>query len=142
MDVFWGVVIVLLTLPCWAGQLMSWLWPTTAIRLQLTEDPADVHAVYAADIRGEAIWDSFTLWVMPVAGVLLIAGSDTWAYFGLCGAGMYLYFAGRGILTRRIMQQRGMSIGAPDSVKVAYLALSVWGVLALAVLVSAVAALA
>ena len=142
MNVLWGIVIVLLSLPCWGGQLLSWLWPTTAIRLQLTEDPDEVDPVYAADIRGEAVWDSFTLWVMPVAGILLTAGSDAWAYFGLTGAGMFIYFAGRGVVTRRIMQSRGQRIGPAESVKTAYLALLVWGALGLAVLASAIVAIA
>ena len=142
MNVMWGAVIILLSLPCWAGQVTSWLWPTAAVRLQLTEDPATVDAVYAADIRGEAIWDSFTLWTMPVAGVLLTVDSEAWAYFGLCGAGIYLYFAGRGILTRRVMQQRGLHIGSPESASIAYVALGVWGVLAAVVLAFALVSLA
>lgn len=142
MNTLWGVVIVVLSLPCWAGQVISWLWPTTGVRLQLTEDPKDVDAVFAADVRGEAIWDSFTLWTMPITGLLLAIGSDAWAYVGLIGSGMYLYFAGRGILTRRIMQRRALRIGSADALTTAYVALLIWGVLGLAVLLSAVIALA
>lgn len=34
---------------------------------------------------------------MVVAGVLLILNNGVWAYFGLVGGGMYVYFAGRAI---------------------------------------------
>ena len=48
-------------------------------------------------MRGEAIWDSVTLWTLPLAGVLLLLNNPLWVYFGLVGGGMYLYFAGRGL---------------------------------------------
>jgi len=61
-----------------------------ATGLGLVEAEDDVEAVYWADIRGEAAWDALILWVMTVAGVLLVIDADAWAYFGLVGGGMYL----------------------------------------------------
>ena len=40
---------------------------------------------------------------------------------------MYLYFAGRGIIVRRVMQQRGIRIGTPETLKVANIFLALWG---------------
>ena len=142
MELFGGVIVVALSLLCWGGQLISSLSPATAVRLSLMEAEDDVEPVYFADIRGEALWDALALWPMLVAGVLLIIDNSAWPYFGMVGAGMYIYFAGRGILTRLFMQRRGFAIGSRQSVSVGLLFLAIWGLMGLAVAVAAVAALA
>lgn len=141
MGVLWGVVLTLLSLLAWAGQTASWLAPSVAVRFGLMESDEEIEPVYAADIRGEAAWDSLTLWTMPVAGVLLTMGHDAWAYFGLVGGGMYLYFAGRGILTRLAIRRRGFRVGADSSVTTAFALLAVWGVAATVTIAAAVVAL-
>ena len=133
-----GVILVLLSLLCWGGQTMSWLAPDAAVRHGLRESDDEVEAVYAADIEGEAAWDALTLWTMLVAGVLLIIGNSAWPYFGLVGGGMYLYFAGRGILTRRVMLDRGHRVGSKSNVKVALVMLAVWGLSGLATIAASV----
>jgi hypothetical protein len=105
-------------------------------------EPEDtVEPTYFADVRGEALWDTLTLWTMLVAGVLLVLDVSAWAYFGLVGGGMYVYFAGRGIVTRRAIQQRGYRVGAAQNVKLGYVFLAVWGVMGLITIAAAVAAL-
>lgn len=141
MNVLGGVVITVLALLAWGGQTISRLAPDAAARWGLAEAEEDVEPTFWADIRGEAAWDAVTLWTLVVAGVLLIADQPAWAYFGLVGGGMYLYFAGRGILTRIEMQRRGLRIGNPASVRTGMIALAVWGVMALATIVAAVRAL-
>ena len=111
MGILWGLVVVALSLLCWGGQVISWFAPATAVRLTLMEAEDTVEPTYFADVRGEALWDTLTLWTMLVAGVLLTLDVSAWAYFGLVGGGMYVYFAGRGIVTRRAMQQRGYRVG-------------------------------
>jgi len=142
MQVVWGVVVLVLSLLCWGGQTIAWLAPNTAVRWSLMEAEEDVEPTYWADIRGEAVWDALTLWTMVAAGVLLLIGSGSWTYFGLVGGGMYVYFAGRGILTRMAMRRRGLRVGAPKNLPVAYTALTVWGLMGLVTIVAAVAALA
>ncbi len=100
-----------------------------------------VEPTYWADIRGEAAWDGLTLWTMVVAGILLIVDHSAWTSFGLVGGGMYVYFSGRGILTRLAMQRRGLRIGSPQSVRVGLSFLSIWGVMSLAVIVAALRAI-
>lgn len=141
MAVGWGVVLVLLSLLAWLGQLLSWLAPETAVRLGVMEDEDEVEPVYAADIRGEAVWDALTLWTLVVAGVLLVVDHDAWAYFGLVGGGAYLYFAGRGILTRLEIRARGFRVGRDETVRTNLVMLAVWGVAALVTIGAAVAAL-
>ncbi len=141
MGIAWGIVIALLSLLCWGGQAISWLAPNTGVRLGLMEAEDTVDPAFFADGRGEARWDTFTLWTMVVAGVLLVMDDPTWAYFGLIGGGMYLYFAGRGISTRLDLRSRNLPIGTSGSVTVGLAFLTIWGVMGLITIVAAVVAL-
>lgn len=138
MATVWGVVVVALSLLCWGGQAISASAPATAVRLSLAEAENTVEPVYSADIRGEALWDTLTLWTMVVAGALLIADSPGWAYFGLVGGGMYVYFAGRGVFTRAALQRRGFRIGSAHNVRIGYAFLTIWGVMGLITVIAAV----
>ena len=138
MNVVWGVVVVALSMLAWGGQALSWLAPTIAVRWKLMEAEDDVEPTFWADARAEALWDTLTLWTMAAAGALLIADVDAWAYFGLVGGGMYLYFGGRGILARAAMARRGLRIGSPQSVRVGVFFLAVWAVMALVTIVAAI----
>jgi hypothetical protein len=64
-----------------------------------------------------------------------------WVYFGLVGGGTYLYFAGRGIVVRRVMQRRGIRVGNPATLKMIYIFLALWGLSAGITIVMAIAAL-
>ena len=141
MGILWGVVMVVLGVICWGGQAISWFAPSTAVRLGLTEAEHDVEPTFWADVRGEVVWDFFTLWTLPVAGVLLLLGSAAWAYLGLIGGGMYLYCAGRGILTRLAMRRRGLRIGAPRQIPATLTFLAIWGIAAAVTIAAAVVAL-
>lgn len=141
MQLFWGIVVVALSLLCWGGQAISWFAPATAVRLTLMEDPNDVEPTFWSDVRGEALWDVLTTWTMVAAGALLIVDVDAWAYFGLVGGGMYVYFAGRGVFTRTAMLQRGLRIGDERSVRVGMAFLTVWGFMGLITIGAAIAAL-
>ena len=141
MNILGGALITVLALLAWGGQTIARLAPEVALRWGLMEAEEDVEPTYWADVRGEAAWDTVSLWTLVVAGVLLTIDQPTWAYFGLVGGGMFLYFAGRGILTRIEMRRRGLRIGSPASVRTGMIALAVWGVTALATIVAAVRAL-
>jgi len=109
--------------------------------MQLTELESDVDPAFYADVRGEVIWDTMILWTLPVAGILLIFNNALWAYFGLVGGGSYLYFAGRGIAVRLVMQRRGIRIGAPGTLKLFYVFLTLWALIAVVTIIMAAAAL-
>lgn len=126
-----------LALLAWGGQFISWLAPDSAERWGLTESSDAVDSVFHADVRGEAAWDSLTLWTMVVAGILIVLDEPAWAYFGLVGGGIFLYFAGRGIFTRLVMLRRGFRIGTESNVRVGLAFLVIWGALALIVIVAA-----
>jgi hypothetical protein len=126
MKVLWGIWLAVISLIGWLGQSLSSFAPILAAKLGMTEAESDVDPAFYADARGEALWDTLILWTLPVAGVLLVLNSAVWAYFGLIGGGMYLYFSGRLILAYRTMQRRGIRIGKPKDVKVKYVFLTLW----------------
>ena len=141
MSVLWGVVVTSLSLLAWGGQALSWLAPATAVRWSVMEAEDDVESTFWADMRGEAVWDTVTLWTMVVAGVLLIAEQQAWRYFGLVGGGMFLYFGGRGILVRLVMQRRGLRIGARRNVQLGFMFSAIWAAMAIVTIVAAVVSL-
>ncbi|MCL5961389.1 MAG: hypothetical protein M1358_19120 [Chloroflexi bacterium] len=142
MNLIWGVILIVFTLILgWLSQGINAFLPTLAAQFGLSEPESEVDPTFFADTRGEAIWDVMIIWTLPVAGILLIFSSALWAYFGLAGAGMYLYFAGRGIIVRMVMQRRGIRIGKPETLKWYYGFLALWGLIALATIIMAVAAL-
>jgi len=135
--VTWGVVIVALSMLAWGGQTVVWFAPSLGVKLGLSEAESDVDPPYWADVRGEARWDVMTLWTLVVAGVLLIVDNAAWAYFGLVGGGMYVYFAGRGISTRIALRRGGFRVGNEASVKLGFIALAVWGVMGMVLIIAA-----
>ena len=142
MDIVWGSILVIFTLIlCWLAQIINAFFPELAAKLGLNEAEDEVDPTFFADTRGEAIWDAFTLWPLPVAGILMLMSNPNWAYFGLVGGGIYLYFAGRGIVVRVLMENRGIRIGARDTVRAYYVFLSLWAVLAIITIILSVRAL-
>ena len=141
MATAWGLVVLITSAVCWGGQMWSWFAPRSAARIGLMEAEDQVDRAFWFDARGEALWDLCTLWVMPVAGVLLVAGHEGWAYFGLVGGGAYLYFAGRGIVVRLVLRHHDVRIGNPGSLRVGLVALALWGAIALITISAAIAAL-
>lgn len=138
---FWGIALILLSALAWGGQTISWFAPDSAERLGLTESTVDVEPVFHADVRGEAAWDFITLWTLLAAGVLLVLDEPSWAYFGLIGGAVYVYFGGRGVFVRRIMQQRGFRIGTPSNVRIGYAFLVIWALAGLVTIAAAAVAL-
>jgi hypothetical protein len=142
MDIAWGIVLILFTLIlCWLGQVINATSPKLAGKIGLAEPESDVDPTYFLDGRGEAIWDALILWILPVAGVLLLLDNPSWAYFGLVGGGMYLYFAGRMLIVRQVMRRHDISIGKPETVNLYNAVLIIWGLIAVVTIIMAVAAL-
>ena len=141
MNVLWGVVVTLLSLLAWGGQAISWLSPASAVRWNLADAEEDVEPAFWADGKGEAVWDTLTMWTMVVAGVLLIVDTSSWAYFGLAGGGIYLYFGGRIVFTRVAMQRQGLRIGTPQNIRIAYIFGVLWATMGLITVLAAVASL-
>lgn len=142
MDTAWGLTILVLGLLAWGGQTLSALSRPTAVRLGLTEPPSAIDPAFDADVRGEAPWDLLTLWTLPLAGLLLVLDQPSWAYLGMVGGAIYLYFGGRGISQRLTMGQSGIPIGSVNTVRTAIAALAIWGTAGLVTIVIAAGDLA
>ncbi len=141
MDIIWGILLIVFGLIAWGGQVLSALTPKFATKLGIIEPEAEVDDAFYADVRGEAKWDSITLWTLPFAGLLIILNSSLWIFFGIIGGSMYLYFAGRAVFTRLELKQRGVRIGNPELLKVYFIFVTLWGLIGLATVVKAVNAL-
>ena len=133
-----AVVVLLLGLLAWLGQTLVATAPSWAAALGLAESPAEVDPVFLADLQAEAVWDTLSLWTLPTAAALLLLGEPAWAGFGLVGGGTYIYFAGRGIAQRLVMQRRNMRIGSPSVVRTALVFLGLWGLAGAATIAAAV----
>ena len=72
-----AILILLLSLLAWLGQVVSAAAPEVAAQLGLMEKKTDVEPTYYVDVRAECIWDAMTLWVLPVAASLLVAATFT-----------------------------------------------------------------
>ena len=110
--------------------------PKTAVKIKIFETESEIDFTFFTDLRGQAIWDSISLWTLPIAGVSLIINNALWIYFGLIGGSMYLYFLGRGIASHLIMRHRGISIGK-SNLKV-NLVLILWCVIAIVTIIMAI----
>jgi hypothetical protein len=138
MNLIWGIVLIIFGLLAWVGQTITAVAPNIAAKWGLSEHESEVDPSFWADVRGEAIWDTITLWTMPITGILLLLNRPLWAYFGLAGGSVYLYSAGRGILTRLAMQRRGIRIGKPGTLNAYYVMLVIWGIIAVVTIIIAV----
>jgi len=138
MDAIWGLILIVFGLIAWGGQVISAFSPKYAQRIGLMEPEAEVEPVFYADARGEARWDTLTLWTLPFAGLLIIIQSSLWIYFGMIGGSIYLYFTGRAIFTRLEFKRGGVRIGKPELLKTYYIFMSLWGLIGLATIIKAV----
>jgi len=141
MDIIWAILLIIFGVLAWGGQMLSALTPKFAEKLGLIEPEADVDTAFYADARGEAKWDSITLWTLPFAGLLIILNSQLWIYFGMVGGSMYLYSAGRAIFTRLELKRKAVGIGRPEQLKIYFIFVTLWGLIGLATVIKAVRAL-
>jgi hypothetical protein len=141
MHIIWAILLIVIPGIAFVGQLFSLISPRGAAKAGLTEREAEVDPAFYADVRGEALWDSLTLWTLPTAGVLGLLNKDSWIWLCLVGGGMYAYFAGRGVLTRLSCQRRSIAIGSKNSIFTAITFLASWGLSGIAAIVLALGAI-
>ena len=138
MSLIWGILIIVLVSIAWFGQIVSAISPKLAAKLGVCESESDVDKTFFIDQRAEAIWDSFTSWILLAAGILLIIDHQLWPYFGLIGGGIFLNFSGRGIITRIAFQSKGIVVGKKSNLVTAYTFLSIWLLISIVTIIWAV----
>jgi len=141
VEIIWGAILTGLTLVAWIGQVIYAISPKLGAQLGLGEAESNVDPVFYIDARGEAIWDSLIIWTLPVTGLLLMFNNPLWVYFGLIGGGSYLYFAGRSLTTRLLMQRRNIRIGTSNNIKTGNIFVVLWGLAAVITIVMALSAM-
>lgn len=137
MTTAFAIIVLLLALMAWLGQLVTAVAPRLAVQLTLTEPEADVDPTFHLDVRAECVWDALSLWTLAAAAILLLLSEPSWTPFGLIGGAMYVYFAGRGIAQRLVLRRNGIAVGKPATVAQAYIFLTLWGLSGLATIILA-----
>lgn len=138
MNLIWGIILVSVTLKVWIGQIIIAIAPKIAEKINIIEAETDVDKTYFLDMQGAAVWDSISLWTLPVAGILLILNNNLWVYFGLIGGGMYLYFVGRAISSNLTLHRNAVNIGRVKKLKIKLLILTLWAIIAIVTITMAV----
>jgi hypothetical protein len=94
-----------------AGQLLSVLsWPL-AQRLGLQERAAGADPLFTRLERNTARWDQFTMWWLPLAGVLMLADHSWWPQLALLGGAAYVDTGGREAAKLLALRGGGVRVG-------------------------------
>lgn len=79
----------------YAGQQISAIDFPLAQRLGLQESADHVDALFSRLEPGTARWDLFVLWLLPVAGILMLREHPLWPIAALVGGAFYVDTGGR-----------------------------------------------
>jgi len=141
MNLIWGIILVSVTLKCWIGEIIIAFFPKVAVKIRIIENESEVNQTFFSKKHGKAIWDVISLWTLPFTGILLILNNSLWIYFALIGGCIYLYFVGREIASQLKMQPNGINIGITKKLKLKYMILTLWGLMAIITIIMALVTL-
>jgi hypothetical protein len=113
-----GIVFVLWWL-LYLGQLVSVVNLPLAQRLGLQEKPGSVDSLVTRLELGTARWDLVSLWVLPMAGILMLIDHGWWPVFALVGGGIFVDAGGREAVKLSALRQHGVPIGTPKELRLA-----------------------
>lgn len=121
MIIFFGVLVIIVGLIAWVGQTLSFFAPEAATKIGALESKDEIdETLYVFESKAMGLVDIFTTWIFPASGLLLLLNNSLWPYFGLVGAGVYLYFSGVIILSRIYLKRMGKKVGSAISVVTVY----------------------
>jgi hypothetical protein len=118
MRIALGILFVLWW-PIYFGQLISVVNFPLAQRLGLQEKAGNVDPLVSRLELGTARWDLFSLWVLPVAGILMLLDHNWWAAFALIGGGAYVDAGGREAVKVLGLRHHGVPVGTPKEYRAA-----------------------
>jgi hypothetical protein len=81
MNFIWGIILTSTSLKVWIGQIIITFFPKLAMKINIIESETEVDKTYFLEMQGSALWDSITLWILPMSGILLILANPLWIYF-------------------------------------------------------------
>jgi len=141
MNLIWGIILVSVTLKCWIGQIIIAFSPKVAVKIRIIENESDVNQTFFSEKRGKAIWDAISLWTLPFTGILLILNNSLWIYFAFIGGCIYLYFVGCEFTSQLKMQRNGIHFRITKKLKLKYMILILWGLMAIITIMMALVTL-
>ena len=137
-----GVVCILFGGIGWVGQMISGLNYPLAQRLGLQEKSEGTDLLFRLAETNAARWDSFVLWTLLAAGVLMLTNNDWWPHLSLVAGGIYLDGAGREAAKCLSLSKGGVRIGTAKDMKVAAIFFIIMASIALWTIVYAIWSLA
>lgn len=122
----------------WVGQLISGINYPLAQRLGLQEKSEGTDPLFQRAETNAARWDSFVLWTLLAAGILMLINNHWWPYVSLVAGGIYLDGAGREVAKCISLSKEGIRIGTPKDLKIAAVFFIAMSVIALWVIIYAI----
>lgn len=115
------------------GQLTTVVNLKMAQRLGLQERPSNVNRLHIGLEVWSARWDLLWLWVLPVAGILILIDHPWWPYAAMIGGGATVDTGGREAAKAFGLRQQGIRTGSAAERRLA------WGVFGYMILVGGLA---
>ena len=131
MKIVLGIICLLFGGFGWIGQAISAMNYRFAQRLGLQEKSDETDPLYRRAEINTAKWDSFVLWTLPVAGILMLMNHPWWPYLSLIAGGIYLDSAGRETAKYSSLRKEGIRTGSQADVRVAGIFFSVMAIIAI-----------
>ena len=122
----------------WVGQLISGINYPLAQRLGLQEKSDGTETLFRLAEINAAKWDSFVLWTLAAAGILMLLNNSWWPYLSLVAGGIYLDAAGREAAKCIALSRGGVRIGTTKDLKIAAAFFSIMAAIALWVIIYAI----
>lgn len=142
MRIALGVICVLFGGIGWVGQVISGINYPLAQRLGLQEKSEGTDPLFQHAETNAARWDSFVLWTLLAAGILMLANNYWWPHLSLIAGGIYLDGAGREAAKCISLRKGGVRIGTPKDLWVAAVFFLIMATIALWVIIYAIWSLA
>ena len=137
-----AVVALIAGLIAWLGQSLSFLAPTTAVRLGVLESEDELDpTLYIIEAQAMGLSDMLLGWMLPASAVLALLRHPMWPYLALLGSGVFIYFSALIILSRIYLKRNGRKVGSASSERAAYVFGGIWISSSVAMTILAIATL-
>ena len=122
-----GIIVIVVGLLVYIGQILSFLAPDIATRIGLNEPEGEMdQALYIIETKANGLSDILLTWTLPLSALLMIFDHKSWPFLALVGSGIYIYFALLTIFSRVFLKRKGKKVGSPSSEKTAYVFSAIW----------------
>jgi len=126
-NTFIGIIVIVVGLLVWIGQLLSFVAPDIATKIGLNSPEEEMdQSLYIIETKANGLSDILLTWMLPLSGLLMIFEHKAWPFFALLGSGIYIYFALLTIFSRIFLKKRGRMVGSPADERIAYVFSAIW----------------